>query len=363
MSHSDELDTTLNTLDDAMAVAQTFMTAIEQPVLLQFDRKETARNEVTIYFRGSYPDCPIAGLDYDAEWQIAKCDIGLAFDSTYRLLLAHTTQLQSFPLSEERLDSVYELISDLRIMAAAVHAMDNSPALSSDFVERVSCFQLSKLLGPFWGVREPKENTLTILKKHIDCRTPDYTAFITDINRTFTYQYFCENLYQICGALLDHLCRYSMRTPYNSRPSKFSLRRCLRCGRYFITEDRKTTHCLYKDADGRTCAEKNEMDRKKRFSQRTKSDEEMLAEKIRRRLYEYRKLLETSRENRESTLEYRKRDELFNLYMQRKDEHSVKPDYMRWLTECESILPAKGSDLKTRNESYDKFYEWLLERS
>lgn len=343
-------------LDQAVKIEQMFLVGIHQPCHVKFKQ-----DTVTIAFFGICPTCPLPGIAYsqqkeDADWQIAVCPIGDAFTSAYTKLINLTKSLNSFELSENRLDAVYQIVSDIRLLQVAVQSLDNAIETPSDLTDKLSYFCESGM-KPLYGDRMIQDNTYQVLRQFTNSDAPDHGAFLSYLHNQVNFEYKCENLYQLCGAILDYLCHHTIDNKYSTKPHKYSLRQCPRCGRYFTTEDRKIVYCQHIDEFGKTCAAWQESDRKKKLAQVPKNGAEQLAEKIRRRLYSYRSVLKMSRVDHTGDPEYKRRDDLYTLFVQRRKEHSQSPHYMEWITECAAQLP------KSRNESYDKFYEWLLERS
>ena len=96
---------------------------------------------------------------------------------------------------------------------------------------------------------------------------------------------------------------------------------------------------------------------RKKFASTERTLAEQLAEKIRRRLYSYRTVVKISRADYTNDPRYKERDELYKLYNKCCKKHSQQSDFAGWVAECAAQLPT------STNESYDKFKEWLLERS
>ncbi len=247
-------------------------------------------------------------------------------------------------------------VSDLCLLSVAVQSVDNIYETTADLADQLSYFCFSRL-GPFYGVRQYEGNAFQILKRYINNDEPNGRDFIIYLTGDAEFVYVCSNLYQICAALIDYLCRYKRYDVYSRKPYRYSLRKCPRCGRYFITEDRKIIYCKYVDESGKTCAEWQEIDRKKKFASTERTLAEQLAEKIRRRLYSYRTVVKISRADYTNDPRYKERDELYKLYTKCCKKHSQQSDFAGWVAECAAQLPT------SRNESYDKFKEWLLERS
>ena len=343
-------------LDRAILLEKEFLSAIHQPCYLKFKR-----DTVTIYFFGRSPSCTLPGIEYSQQgdsgnWQSTTCPIGDAFFAAYKKLIEQAKILNSFELDSSRLDAVYQLISDMRLLVVAVESLDDAIHTSSDLMDRLSYFCESDV-KPLYGDRQVQDNTYQVLQRYINGKDPDHPAFLSYVREKLDFNYKCDNLYQMCGAILDYLCHYTIYDCYSSKPHKYSLRRCPRCGRYFTTADRKIVYCQHVDEQGKTCADWQEVERKKKLAQIPKNDAEKLAEKIRRRLYSYRTAIKISRNDYTDDTRYTERDELYKLYTKRCKEHSQRPDFAEWVEECAAQLP------KSRNESYDKFKKWLLERS
>ena len=154
-------------------------------------------------------------------------------------------------------------VSDLRLLSVAVQSVDNIYETAADLADQLSYFCLSRL-GPFYGVRQYEGNAFQILKRYINNNEPNGRDFINYLTGDAEFVYVCSNLYQICAALVDYLCRYRRYDVYSRKPYRYSLRKCPCCGRYFIIEDRKIIYCKYVDESGKTCAEWQEIDRKKK---------------------------------------------------------------------------------------------------
>lgn len=343
-------------LERAFSVEKKFLASIHQPCYLKFKR-----DTVTIFFFGHCPFCPLPGIEYSQQGdgdscQSATCSIGDAFFAAYKKLLEQAKILNSFELDSSRLDAVYQVISDMRLLAVAVDSLDDAMHTPSDLMDRLLYFCESDV-KPFYGSREVQDNTYQVLQRYLNGKAPDHPAFLSYVREKLDFNYKCNNLYQVCGAILDYLCHYTIYDRYSSKPHKYSLRRCPRCGRYFTTADRKIIYCQHIDEQGKTCADWQEADRKKKFAQIPKNDAEELAEKIRRRLYSYRMVIKISRTDYKNDPRYSERDELYKLYTKRCKDYSQRPDFAEWIAECAARLP------KSRNESYDKFKKWLLERS
>lgn len=334
-----------------------FLEIISQPVYLKFNN-----TSLTIFFEGPFLTSPIPEFPYtDAEGHFCICkDIGFAFTTFYHLLNDNSKVLLDFKLRKNQLDDVYNLRSDLRLLKAAIFSLDNAAKTPGTLMDELSLFTTSRL-GSIYGDRTVQETnedgSAHALERYINCDNPDYKGFVDYLQNEMEYAYHCKNLYQICGAILDYLCRYKRYDNFATKPYTLSLRKCPRCGRYFVTEDRKIMYCHYTDMDGKTCADWQEADRKKLLAQTPKSEAEQLAEKIRRRLYSYRTNVKTSRYDCTDDLRFEERDKLYKLYTKCRKEQSQSPHFSEWITECAAQLP------KSRSESYDKFYEWLLERS
>lgn len=341
-------------LDQAEALANAFLANIRLHCYLTFKD-----DNVIISFLGNFPSCPLPGITYSNQkdsLQQSACSIGDAFSAAYTKLVEQSNSLTAFKLDKNRLDDVYKIISDMHLLLVAVESLDNAVATPSDLIDRLSYFCQSNM-KPFYGDRGIKDNIYQVLDKSINCQTPDHTAFLSYLQNEINFDYECDNLYQVCGAILDYLCRHIIREKYNSRVHKYSLRRCPRCGRYFTTSDRKMIYCQHIDESGRSCSYQQESDRKKKLAQTPKNDAEQLAEKIRCRLYSYRTAIKISRNDYTDDPRYSERDKLYKLYTKCCKEHSQRPDFAEWVEECAAQLP------KSRNESYDKFKKWLLERS
>lgn len=345
-------------LDQAVELERLFLTAIHQPCHLKFEQ-----NKVIIAFLGICPTCPLPGISYskqkdDADWQIAVCPIGDAFTSAYTKLINLTKSLNSFELNENRLDAVYQIVSDIRLLQVAMQSLDNAIETPSDLTDKLSYFCESGM-KPFYGDRMIQDNTYQVLRRFTNSDAPDHGAFLSYLHNQVNFEYKCENLYQLCGAILDYLCHHTIDNKYSTKSHKYSLRRCPRCGRYFTTEDRKIIYCKPDDEDKskKSCAALQEIDRKKKLARVPQSDAAQLAEKIRRRLYSYKAALKISRVDHTGDPESKRRADLYTLFVQQRQEHSKSPHYKEWVKECVAQLP------KSRDESYDRFYEWLLERS
>lgn len=340
----------------AMHLGNQFIDKITQKCIIKF-----SGDTIDLYFYGHCPSCPLPGIEYyptkaDRDAYHVICPIGDVFYSAYTKLFEEAKILGSFTLDPNRLDDVYQIVSDLHLLEAAVASLDNAMTLSEDFITRLSYFCMSDV-KPFYGKKELSSNVLKPLNQYLNCKVPDYPAFFSHARSEMKFSYTCDNLYQMCGAILDYLCQHTFYDQYNSKPHKYSLRRCPRCGHFFTTVDRKVIYCHHIDENGKTCAEWQEADRKKKFAQIPKNDAEELAEKIRRRLYSYRMAIKISRNDYTNDPRYSERDELYRLYTKCCKEHSQKSDFAGWIKECTAQLP------KSRNESYDKFKKWLLERS
>ena len=345
-------------LDRAILLEKEFLSAIHQPCYLKFKR-----DTVTIYFFGHSPSCPLPGIEYSQQgdgdsdsWQSATCPIGDAFFAAYTKLLEKAKILNSFELDSSRLDAVYQVISDMRLLAVAIESLDDAMHTPSDLMDRLSYFCESDI-KPLYGDRQVQSNTYQVLQRYLNGKTPDHLEFLSYVREELDFNYQCDNLYQVCGAILDYLCHYTIYEQYNSKPHKYSLRRCPRCGRYFTTSDRKIIYCQHVDEQGKTCADWQEADRKKKFAKISKNDANQLAEKIRCRLYSYRNAIKTSRDDHTNDPRLVDRDNLYKLYLKCRKKYSKSPNFDTWIAECAAQLP------KSRNESYDKFKEWLLERS
>lgn len=347
----------INALNAAALLADRFLEKIDLEVNLTFNN-----TSVEIFFLCFEPSSPIPELPYTGVYyNTSVCDdIGFAFTVFYKYLNNYTEILQDFEPCEKRLDDVYNLFSDLSLLKTAIFALDNAAKTPDTLMDKLSIFT-SPRMGPIYGIRDIKDindvDSIPSLMRYINCAEPDYKGFLGFLQNEMHYTYHCKNLYQICGSILDYLCQYKRYDDYTTKPHTLSLRKCPRCGRYFVTEDRKIMYCHYTDMDGKTCADWQEADRKKLLAQTPKSEAEQLAEKIRRRLYSYRTNVKTSRYDHTDDLRFEERDKLYKLYTKCRKEQSQSPHFSEWITECAAQLP------KSRSESYDKFYEWLLERS
>lgn len=356
-----EYDNTLvEALDELNATAyatQSFLEAIELPVYLTF-----ANDSVTIFFEGAHPSCPVQDLQFtDPEQQICTCKIADAFTAFYRLLYEKERPMHLFEPTNKTLHDVYFLRSDLCLLEVAVRSLDDAAKTPATLVEQLSQFlsyhtgpQTGPRIGPIYGIKTTNIHDMNgLLEQYITCDKPNYNGFIAHLQDDVEYKYYCKNLYQICGSILDYLCHYKRYDPFNTKPRTLSLRRCPRCGRYFTTEDRKTVYCQHLDASGKSCAEQQEAERKKKFAMAEKPEDKKIAEGIRHRLYAFSKNVGKA----SNPIADEKRDKLYKLYMECRKKYSKSPYFSEWIHECEAQID------KVKNGNYDKFYEWLQERS
>lgn len=329
-------------LDEAQILATCFEHSIKRNVFLVIspvihdNHKFSLDYKVTLNFLQKYLVSSVPGLKCDAEmeeWQRSTCDIGKAFDCFYHELMVCAKPLFEFSRNPDCSDEVTNLISDLNVLSSAMDLLENPYKLDYNYMETLSQSLSSLSMYKVFSDRE-------IYKKG------DKTCYLCE----------CDNLFQVCFSILDFLCHFSHIDQYGSRTAKLSLHRCAFCNRFFIAANRRKKYCSYKDKNGFLCSEKAESIRKRKYSLREKTVAEKLADEISHRLYSFRNSLEYSRQDRMDGAEYQKRTDLYNLFMVCKSKHSTQPDYQEWLIEAESLLP------KSRSESYDKFYEWLLER-
>lgn len=351
-------------------------------LIIEAPKEWTTKNpKVQLYFFGKQPTCPLEGLSYDsdkASEQCVTCDVGQAFNASYHQLIACTKMVPNFVADNSCIDDIYLCLSDLRIMNTIIEFLHDGSKVPSDLADRLSLLCQSDM-RPFYGKRTLKDNVYKTLQKYVNCDHPDNSELVRHMYGQIRYEYSCDNLFQICGALLDYLCHYKKsvksskseaserETPetsessdsskYIPRPQSFSLKRCPRCGSFFITNDRRIKYCSYSSFDGQKCAALQEADRKRALASAEKSDSEQLAEKIRRRLYQsYIRIGDSSPKGNQDPC-YQERKDLYDLYMKCRKKHSKSPSFDTWIAECAAKLP------NSRNESYDKFKEWLQERS
>lgn len=353
----ENLEDALDQLDYAEQLTNEFLQAIEQSVYLKF-----SEDSLTIFFEGAEPTCPIPGIDYkQPSQQVAVVSIGDAFTAFYQKLHDIEDFFGGLHLYTEHLDDVYCFKSDLRLLEAAVQSLDDAAKTPTTLIEQLTHFLSGRVgarIGPIYGNKDVKTNDVEeILKRYINCDKPDYKGFLLELQNDIRYEYYCKNLYQVCGAILDYLCHYKRYEAYSTKPFVLSLRRCPRCGRYFTTADRKIIYCQHVDEQGKTCADWQEVERKKKLAQIPKNNADQLAEKIRCRLYSYRNAIKTSRDDHTNDPRLVDRDNLYKLYLKCRKKYSKSPNFDTWIAECAAQLP------KSRNESYDKFKKWLLERS
>lgn len=342
----------INNLYMASSLTDHFLKKIELSVQLTFNN-----TCIKTYFYDFYDTSPIPELPYTGDFFSNVCDdIGFAFTVFYKLLNSYTEILQDFRL----LGDASNVFLDLCLLKTAIFSLDNAAKTPDALMDELSLFTSSKM-GPIYGVRSVEGansvGSKDSLMQYINCIEPDYKRFLGSLQNGMRYTYRCENLYQICGAILDYLCHYRRHDDYATKPHTLSLRQCPRCGRYFTTEDRKIIYCQYADEQGKTCADWQEAERKKKLAQIPKNNADQLAEKIRCRLYSYRNAIKTSREDHTNDPRFVDRDNLYKLYLKCRKKYSKSPNFDTWIAECAAQLP------KSRNESYDKFKKWLQERS
>lgn len=339
---------TMTNIMKANSLSDQFLDEIEQCVVLTFNN-----TSVDTFFNTFGKPSQIEESIF-IESLINGCDdIGFVFTVFYKLLNSYAEKLQDVRFWGDAVG----IYSDLSLLKTAIFSLDNAAKMPATLMDELCLFTSSKM-GPIYGVRGiDGVGSKDSLMQYINGIEPDYKRFLGSLQNGVRYTYRCENLYQVCGAILDYLCRYRRHDDYATKPHTLSLRQCPRCGRYFTTEDRKIIYCQYVDEQGKTCADWQEAERKKKLAQIPKNNAEKLAEKIRRRLYSYRTAIKNSRNDYTDDPRYSERDELYRLYTKRCKEHSQRPDFAEWVEECAAQLP------KSRNESYDKFKEWLQERS
>ena len=184
----------------------------------------------------------------------------------------------------------------------------------------------------------------------------DSRDFDNFLREKLNYTYECDNVYQICCSIIDYIFKYTERNydKNNWHNKKISLRKCKNCGKFFLADGQNRQYC-YNMIDGKSCSEWAEVKRKKSYVRKTATDAEKLEKKINNRIKNYRDYWF----DKDDDAEYRKRDEIYNLWIVLRDTKRSHNDYLEWLKKCQEEM-----NKKNLNKKYDDFYNWMLaERS
>lgn len=313
--------------------------------------------EIKIIFLGHPEKYDVPGIDAVRKMKFEPCieTIAEVFDSAYKKLMDWHEKIcaelkDNFCDCSER----EQLKTELETLSAIVYHLVGSDDTPSDMMQRLNRY--CQVNESAYGEKIRTENTSKTMSRYQDEKHTAFKAkeFINDIlpDEQVSYCYHCRNQYQLCGAILDYLCRYTLSD--TRRKPRYHLGICNRCGRYFVAENRNVIYCMRKDAAGKTCAKlQKEEDRKNgevNFDKAKKT-----AHKITNRLYSM--LSNCWAAAKDKTIEQEEyRTKLYNLWKQKNQEHSKKEGYEQWVCEAEKHLPRK------KGESYDEFYEWLLRK-
>lgn len=311
--------------------------------------------QMKIIFLGYPKEYDVPGIDAERKMKFEPFvdTISNIFDSAYKKLMDWHEKICA-ELKDSFCDysETLQLKTELETLSAIVDCLINSNDTPSNMMQRLNrCCTVNESA---YGEKIRTENTIKTMSRCQDEVHVTFKAkeFLEDINydEEASCCYHCRNLYQLCGAILDYLCRYNL-SDARSKP-RYSLGICERCGRYFVTENRNAKYCMRKDATGKTCVKLQCEQNEKKFKQYG-------LDETRKKAYKITNRLSASRNNclaasKDKTIEQEeRRTKLYNLWKQKNKEHSKKADYAQWICEAEKHLPRK------KGESYDDFYEWL----
>lgn len=255
-------------------------------------------------------------------------DIGETFDTCFQVL---SNQLDCIlintpPDIENTLDYAYTEIADLfdlcGFLKTCINRLDNSSNARPDFFD----FHVSR------------SNTNDFVPLLGTC-----TAWTTDKYGQKLYRYECNNLIQMCFALLDILCRVKFEDKKRTAQGyRMSLRQCPVCHRYFTTTNRKQKICQYENG-ACTAKSTSESKERSRISNETVLSEAQRREKnIKSRLTSYIadlgnsvKYLDTKKFEEEK----KRRQGILALFNSCAAKHRIEADYLQWLHGCEDHLP------------------------
>lgn len=331
-----EVDAALKKLDDISLIYRHFLYQISNPCTITLQK-----SYLVMFVFSKMDDNPL--LESLAWSPTIVGDIGEAFDTCYQVL---QNQLDGILINSSdfgnTLDYAYTEIADLfclcDFLKNCINKLDNASIVKPDFFD----FDVSR---SFVNDFSPLVGTCT--------------AWATDKYNQKLYKYECNNLIQMCFALLDILCKVKFEVKQRSFQSyHMSLRQCPICHRYFTTTNRKQKICQYNNG---SCAAKSTSESKERSRISTKaalSEAQKREKSITSRLNSYIADLDNSikyLDARQFEEEKKRRQDILTLFKSCAAAHCSEANYLQWLIDCENHLPAG------RSGDYSDFTLFLMQ--
>ena len=270
------------------------------------------------------------------------------FDESYRKLKDVAEPFTSLA-HDDIFDELTKLRSDMQLLDALVNAADNIKKCNPVFLDIANSFVLLEELFPIYGEVKDGKNSCRRIIERSESGEIDRANFVAiSRNNSLAYCAHCRNLYQICGAVLNYLMHFEIKRE-GEVSVRYNLRRCERCGRYFISENRKKKYCPYLDSESqKTCQTLQEDERKREDRNSDKSNLKRIAQnEIKDRLYSNRRSAENKKVPNDEEIAYR--DARWCLFDEKNREHSKLPDYKEWV----------NTGIEKINQGYGAFDMWL----
>lgn len=325
ISADPEVDDILRRFDDVSLIYRQFLQDISNGCTITLQRNRLVRFE----FAQMDNNPLLQSLGWSPN---IVGDIGEAFDVCYHTLrdwmdcILIATRLDIENTSNCDYTEITHLFELCGYLKTAVSTLDNAADVKPDFFDQEAFGSWLAEYVPIFGKR---------------------IVWATDSHGQKLYKYECNNLIQMCFALLDILCKTKFGD--EKRPSqgyRMSLRQCPVCHRYFTTTNRKQKICQYENG---ACTAKSSAESKERSrisNEAALSEAQKREKNITSRLNSYVANLDNSTnfwDIEKYEEEKKRRQNILTLFNSCAAKQHLEADYLQWLHGCEDHLPSGRS--------------------